>query len=115
MVFVFVYGTLKQGFANHHYLAGLEMRPGWVEGYQLHQGPGYPYAAPGQSRIYGEVYPVDDALLAQLDALEETPHYYRRIGCQVHFGGGETCPAYLYVRPEAAGLPVIPQGKYNLT
>lgn len=72
---VFVYGTLKRGRANHHWLAGqrfiAEARTQPL--YRLHDMGGYPgmiRAEKGLS-IAGEIWEVDEAGLARLDELED--------------------------------------------
>lgn len=72
---VFVYGTLKRGFSNHHFLRGqtfLGMAT-TVPGYRLFSLGDYPglvhWEGDAQS-VQGEVWQVDDACLADLDVLE---------------------------------------------
>jgi gamma-glutamylcyclotransferase (GGCT)/AIG2-like uncharacterized protein YtfP len=75
MNLVFVYGSLKRGFSNHHFLAGQNFvtvaRTG--PGFRLYALTGYPGMVPDPSAkegIEGEVWEVDDAALTQLDELE---------------------------------------------
>jgi len=88
---VFVYGTLKRGFPNAHYLKGQrflgEARTQPI--YRLASLGAYPglwKPQDGGRSILGEVWEVDDACLARLDVLEDVE-------------GGE------YVRERAALLP----------
>jgi gamma-glutamylaminecyclotransferase len=82
---VFVYGTLKSGFHNNHYLSGARFLTKAVskDNYQLVDG-GIPYAVPAeyaQDDVYpiiGELWEVDDRTLSHLDALEGHPQWYRR-------------------------------------
>lgn len=74
MPLVFVYGTLKRGKANHHYLAGQRYlgEASTEPRYQLHHLGSYPglvKATPG-ARVSGEVWEVDEEGLAGLDRLE---------------------------------------------
>eukprot|EP00286_Rhodomonas_abbreviata_P015353 CAMPEP_0181324966 /NCGR_PEP_ID=MMETSP1101-20121128/20657_1 /TAXON_ID=46948 /ORGANISM="Rhodomonas abbreviata, Strain Caron Lab Isolate" /LENGTH=159 /DNA_ID=CAMNT_0023433209 /DNA_START=106 /DNA_END=585 /DNA_ORIENTATION=+ len=83
---VFVYGTLKRGFSNHRLLdcpgAKLLAHATTVEQYPLITDDYYiPYTLniPGKGKnIKGEIYAVDDAVLATLDKLENHPVWYQR-------------------------------------
>ncbi|MCT0207546.1 gamma-glutamylcyclotransferase [Synechococcus sp. CS-1332] len=76
---VFVYGTLKRGHGNHHWLAGAPFQ-GDVEltGVVLHDLGPFPMAVTGEGTVRGEVYAVDAAGLARLDRLEGYPRLYDR-------------------------------------
>ncbi|MFT3955699.1 MAG: gamma-glutamylcyclotransferase [Piscinibacter sp.] len=84
---VFVYGTLKQGFRNSHVNTGVRV-PGEfvsVQRYPLYViGPQHlPWLVDraGQGEpVLGQLYEVDDAGLARMDALERItePDWYRR-------------------------------------
>jgi gamma-glutamylcyclotransferase (GGCT)/AIG2-like uncharacterized protein YtfP len=77
---VFVYGTLKRGHANHHWLAEAPYRgEASLAGAVLHDLGPFPMAIPGEGRIHGEVYAVDPAQLARLDRLEGVPRLYERM------------------------------------
>jgi gamma-glutamylcyclotransferase (GGCT)/AIG2-like uncharacterized protein YtfP len=76
---VFVYGTLKRGHGNHHWLLdapflGEAVLPDVV----LHDLGPFPMAVPGEGIVRGEVYRVDAAGLARLDRLEGYPRLYDR-------------------------------------
>ncbi|WP_331445776.1 gamma-glutamylcyclotransferase family protein [Streptomyces xanthochromogenes] len=75
---LFVYGTLRPGERYHRrFLDGRTRseRPALLTGALLYDGPGYPYALPGDGTITGtliELEPADHPqLLAALDELEE--------------------------------------------
>ena len=89
---VFVYGTLRAGFANHGLLAGAHAlgRARTVASYALCVDR-YPYLAesPARSRIVGEVYGVTPAMLATLDRLEDHPRWYRRRPIAVALDDGD--------------------------
>jgi gamma-glutamylcyclotransferase (GGCT)/AIG2-like uncharacterized protein YtfP len=77
MTLVFVYGTLKRGGGNHHFLAGQafvdEART--ARGYTLYDLSGYPGMVrqdDDDTGVMGEVWSVDDECLARLDVLECT-------------------------------------------
>ncbi|XP_048517875.1 putative gamma-glutamylcyclotransferase CG2811 isoform X2 [Dendroctonus ponderosae] len=87
---VFVYGTLKRGEPNHHWFAKSPeghhqflYRGHTKEKFPLIIATDYnvPFLlyAPGKGhRVQGEVYEVDDAVLKNLDILEDHPSFYRR-------------------------------------
>ncbi|MSU69966.1 MAG: gamma-glutamylcyclotransferase [Opitutaceae bacterium] len=75
MSLIFVYGTLKRGCSNHHFLAGQT----WVgaaatpPGFRLFDLGGFPgmvAQADDHAGVAGEVWSVDATCLAHLDALE---------------------------------------------
>ncbi|KAJ8934602.1 hypothetical protein NQ318_002946 [Aromia moschata] len=87
---VFVYGTLKKGEPNHQWFS--KDQTGYhkylynaktTEKYPLIIGTKYniPFLlnSPGNgTHVEGEVYEVDDKVLANLDVLEDHPNYYVR-------------------------------------
>ncbi|MDT8860654.1 gamma-glutamylcyclotransferase [Alkalihalobacillus sp. MEB130] len=71
---VFVYGTLRKGGANDHYLNGATCicERCWVYGALHDTSFGYPVLKETeQRRIIGELYEVSNEQLAQLDVLED--------------------------------------------
>lgn len=84
---VFVYGTLKRGFPNHHYMAGSTFicEAQTVDAYPLVVGGRWftPYLMPEQGSgqpVKGELWEVPEAVMPALDELESThlPNGYRR-------------------------------------
>ena len=84
---VFVYGTLKRGFPNHHYMHGATFlaQARTVDAYPLVVGGAWftPYLIPEQGQghqVAGELWDVPEAMLPALDELESThlPNGYRR-------------------------------------
>jgi gamma-glutamylcyclotransferase (GGCT)/AIG2-like uncharacterized protein YtfP len=76
---VFVYGTLKRGETNHHWLE----RASWqgeaeLPGVVLHDLGPFPMAVIGQGMTLGQVYAVDQPGLARLDELEGYLRLYDR-------------------------------------
>ncbi|PAW67542.1 MAG: hypothetical protein B9S34_05065 [Opitutia bacterium Tous-C1TDCM] len=72
---LFVYGTLKRGCCNHRHLAGQRfVGPArTVPGFTLYDLGGYPGLAPAPedtTGVAGEIWAVDAAALARLDAFE---------------------------------------------
>lgn len=112
---VFVYGTLRQGCGNDHFL----VRSRFIDtGWTRHRYALYLAVCPGVvkdeavSRIRGEVYRVDPAVLAQLDQLEGHPDVYLRSLVPIDLDSGRDCLAWLYFYPEKHGL-LLPGGDYQ--
>jgi gamma-glutamylaminecyclotransferase len=81
---IFVYGTLKRGFNNHHHLSGQVFlgEAQTARGFRLFNLGDYPGMVPDASDwrgVTGEVWSVDPACLARLDKLEGVSEgLYRR-------------------------------------
>ena len=110
---VFVYGSLLRGLHNHHLLCTARLAcspartaaPGFVlvdssNGYPFALAAGRARASDAQTVLLGEVYEVDDRTLAQLDALEGHPDWYRRSLQPIE---GED-PAWIYLMEDEATL-----------
>lgn len=125
---VFVYGTLLQGLSRywvleqgHAHFLGLGRLAGDL--YDLGAFPGLclnPTA--GAPRwVYGEVYAVDDNLLAELDDIEDYlpddelgSMYLRRQQAVTSLHGDPDWQAHTYVYNQSlAGLASVPQGEYR--
>jgi len=113
---LFVYGSLKKGFDNHHLLKKYTRRIGKAItmgkfGMFEDSFGNYPYLIPvPQMRIHGELYEIHrKELLEKLDRFEGYPDYYERkkILVKTHRG---TVRAFVYIQPNTA----IPQGKKPL-
>ncbi len=107
---LFVFGTLRRGECNHHYLAGRYDRvlvarlPGFVRVEPLM------IARQSDSVVDGELFYLTPATyfatLRECDSLEELPlgsligHEYRRIAVRVQTGSGEII-AWAYACPDA--------------
>lgn len=85
MKWLFVYGSLRRGQENHHWLAGQRFRGEAVtqKCYRLVQHAAYPALMVTESEeesqaIAGEVWEVTEDCLAALDAFEEVPRLYVR-------------------------------------
>ncbi|MCL6516980.1 gamma-glutamylcyclotransferase family protein [Alicyclobacillus sp.] len=71
---VFVYGSLREGEQNHHFLRGAVRvaRRARVHGRLYDTGEGYPAMIPDETAwTQGEVYRVDDQALNRIDWLED--------------------------------------------
>ncbi|HEY1648622.1 MAG TPA: gamma-glutamylcyclotransferase family protein [Terracidiphilus sp.] len=105
---VFVYGTLKRGCRNHRVLqSAVFLGEACTEPVYLMVDCGsYPgLVRAGDARrgqaIYGELYRVDEELLAALDAFEDAPREFVRDS--VRLRDGVCAEAYFY-RGETAHL-----------
>ncbi|MFA0012446.1 gamma-glutamylcyclotransferase [Vibrio lentus] len=85
---VFVYGTLRQGQSNHHYLQHCELlgRFDTPETFALFDLGAYPAMIFGKKSVAGEVYIINDEILESLDRLEDVPVEYRREQIETIFG-----------------------------
>jgi gamma-glutamylcyclotransferase (GGCT)/AIG2-like uncharacterized protein YtfP len=103
---VFVYGTLRQGEYNHHYLR--EARPHslncWTFGKLYDTGVGYPAMVEDHKRrVVGELYMVTKEHLCALDELEDYregrgDNLYERVVKTVYTEEGRE-EAYVYLFP----------------
>lgn len=102
---VFVYGTLKRGGSNHHflarqhYLADARTAPG----YRLYDLDGYPGMVADSTDtegVTGEIWTVDPGCLALLDELEGLDQglYRREVVPLQPPNAGRAAQAYVYAR-----------------
>jgi gamma-glutamylcyclotransferase (GGCT)/AIG2-like uncharacterized protein YtfP len=90
-----VFGTLKRGRRNEHYLAGARFAgEGWIEGFRLYRlgAPFIVETGRAGDRVFGEIYEVNARMLTAVDGLE---------GCTPGDEGG------FYVRREILQLGCI--------
>jgi len=97
---LFVYGTLKRGCRNWSvlkaavYLGEARTEPAYRM-YNCGAYPGLVEADGGEGQaIHGELYRVDERLLAELDGFEDAPNEYVR--GPVALEGGATAQTYFY-------------------
>ena len=102
---LFVYGTLKRGCSNHHFLAGQKYvgAARTVPGFRLYDLGGYPgliTKADDREGVVGEIWAVDAATLQRLDQLEglEAGHYRRAVVPLLPPFAGQGIESYLYNR-----------------
>ncbi len=106
---VFIYGSLKKGFSNHHmmdnakykYTAKTKKRYGMFQ--ELNAN--YPYlikqSANHYHHVQGEVYEVDcSTTLKQLDKFEDAPDYYEREIVDIEIVDGSIQKAQVYFMKE---------------
>ena len=107
---VFVYGTLKRGFWNHHLLNGCECFgvAATVPTYRMIEN-GFPVIMPDPEGkpLAGEIYTVDDETLARLDELEREGRSYDRklIDVALLLAGGGPLPAACFAAPARTSSP----------
>ncbi len=111
---VFVYGTLLRGEGNHRVLCGGEfVREATTRAefsmFSLGAFPGV--SRGGRTAIVGEVFVVDELVLARLDALEGHPSFYRRE--EIALDDGEVVSAYLLPFESYADRAPIESGSWR--
>ena len=102
---VFVYGTLKQGEANHRVMTSADgefITTAKLAGYYMVNTPWYPFAAKSDNDddyIEGELYKVPAEKLHILDTLEGYPQLYDRDTVSI-----EDLEAVIYVNRNKAEM-----------
>lgn len=105
-MYIFVYGTLKRGFYNHDLLENAEFVCEAItkEKYPMVNTEGYfPYLINNKGLghyIQGEVYKIDEIILATLDILESYPSHYDRRQIQVVSLGIELTAIVYFLKDE---------------
>lgn len=111
---VFVYGSLKRGFRHHDQMAGARFlgEARTARRYTLVVAGDYPALVDGgATAVAGELFAVDDPLLAALDAFEEVPELYVRAPLELE--GGERVLAYFLPAERACDLAAIADGTWR--
>lgn len=111
---VFVYGTLKAGFGNHHILEESKfLQVGETEPtFTMISLGGFPGILDfGTTSIKGEVYEVDKETLARLDRLEGHPRWYKRT--PITLNDGFEVETYIYPSDLGYGKEVIESGSWR--
>jgi gamma-glutamylcyclotransferase (GGCT)/AIG2-like uncharacterized protein YtfP len=105
---VFVYGTLRRGFCNHHLLRrGTFVGAGeTVPRLVMHVAGGIPFASDAEAAypVRGEAYAVDPVTLAELDRLEDHPHWYVRTPIDIRLDDGRFLAAEIYLCRRPQGI-----------
>lgn len=108
---MFVYGTLKRGGRNHHWLEGARWAgEASLDGVVLHDLGPFPMAVIGADRVFGEVYAVEASGLARLDELEGYPRLYDRR--QLPLNDGRLAWIYLGRARQVRHAPVLSGGTW---
>ena len=105
---VFVYGTLKRGFRNHHLLHDSEYlgKATTAQRYTMTVADGTPFVNRDAklTPIHGEVYRVTAATFDKLDELEEHPVWYKReeVDVRLQQENGQTLllTAWMYLKSQ---------------
>ena len=110
---VFVYGTLRRGERNFDLLRGAtfvrEART--VPRYTLYSLGAHPgLGEDGDTAVVGEIFAVDVATLARLDALEDHPNWYVRKA--IALADGSSVEGYVLPSRFTEGLDVIAEGDW---
>jgi len=106
MYTLFVYGTLKKNFGNHHLLRGsVCLGKGRTHNKYALYVDGIPYAVKDQqtSFIYGELYQITAGQLERIDRLEGHPEWYCREQVQIVGDHKQIVTAWMYLFPERIG------------
>jgi gamma-glutamylcyclotransferase (GGCT)/AIG2-like uncharacterized protein YtfP len=113
---IFIYGSLKKGFDNHHLLSKYTKRIGkaiTIGKFGMFEDSfgNYPYLIPvPKMRIHGELYLIErKELLDTLDYFEGAPEYYERKKILVKSHRG-THRAFVYIQPHTT----VPQNQKPL-
>ncbi|WP_379969337.1 gamma-glutamylcyclotransferase [Ectobacillus sp. sgz5001026] len=115
MIHMFVYGTLRKGEENHHFLLGAKLisQQCWIYGEMYDTGFGYPAIVehPFQ-KVYGELYTITNEQLKLIDELEDyvegrKDNLYERMTKKVYTDNG-SCESLVYV----AGKELIARGEW---
>lgn len=106
---IFVYGSLRTRQGNSHWMTNAQLLGNYnIENYQLYSLGHYPGAVPGNGTVHGEVYRIDNATLAELDALRTRGGEYARQLIQTPYGS-----AWMYVYQRSVeGLTLIESGNW---
>lgn len=132
---VFVYGTLKKGFANHDRIftgCNIKIKPAWTYGKLYGLKWGFPamldlgeYLVGPDSinKVYGELVEFDDqAILKKIDRLEgfrsngSRSNFYMREIVTVYINDDQPLQAWIYLltknKVNEIGGTIIPTGRW---
>jgi len=105
-MYLFVYGTLKQGFHNHYLLEDAEFicKAATKEKYPMINTEEYfPYLINEAGKGYnieGELYQIDEEILSVLDILEGYPEHYDRKKIKVVSRGIKVAAIVYFLKEE---------------
>lgn len=100
--FVFVYGSLRKNLWGYdQYLQGLDpVLSSRISGFNMYTiiGQNYPFCIVGDGEVTGEVYEINQRILAMLDSFEDCPREYIRVLIKI---GEVSAWIYIYNLPMA--------------
>lgn len=112
--YLFVYGTLKNGFGNHQWIDGFPfVGIATANGVSIVSSTGLPYAITDKDGVaHGELYgPVEMSSITKVDLLEGHPGFYCRRIVDVHhvdkYGNENVVKAWCYFCEDKNYLPKI--------
>ncbi len=117
---LFVYGTLKTGYAlNSHTLGSnkncKKVSDGVIHGFDMYSNGSYPYIVEVEDKthtVQGEVWEVNDSIL--MTELRSIEREYEETEVEVTVDGGkETCIAYVYKRDVRESWSKIESGIFS--
>jgi gamma-glutamylaminecyclotransferase len=111
--YLFVYGTLKSGFANNRFLKGVEFQKAHAFNLEMYNGTLYPFVKKGEGLVYGEVYKIDDKRLNVIDHLEGHPDYYKRELMEIETEDNKKLKAWIYLFDKASHYPKNENGNWQ--
>lgn len=99
-MYVFVYGTLRKGDSRFGVLDDCKCiaEVAFADGFKMLSLGGFPGIVPGDGRIRGEVYEIDEEILGRLDSIEgfreDDPKHslYLRQEIDAYYEDGGTIP-----------------------
>ena len=118
---VFIYGSLMSGMPNHAHISDAVLiskvaRTKNPE-YELHNLVDFSFPSafrsPMGTTLFGEVYEVDDELLAAMDYFEGHPDFFKRQEVQVVFDGAEPFTCWIYEGPESLSSILVESGDWR--
>ena len=105
-----VYGTLRKGCTNHHYLRdAVLIGTARIEGWEMYSNGFYPYAVRGSGSIKIEIYGASGGSLEDIDRLEGHPRHYSRTKIETPFG---SCWLY-FLESRPPGCSRVPGGDWT--
>jgi gamma-glutamylcyclotransferase (GGCT)/AIG2-like uncharacterized protein YtfP len=110
MTNIFVYGSLKRGFRNHHYLHASQFVGTGTTRHEfdlLDLGYFPAMVKGGGFAIRGELFSVDRKTLRNLDFLENNGNFYQRERHPVIIEEAGLFSAWIYLLLKPAGLPAV--------
>lgn len=101
---LFVYGSLKRGFGNHHFLEEskfVSKITTKISSFRMFSLGGFPGVSlqPNGRKIIGELYEIDDNTLQRIDYLEGNGNFYNRR--LIKLDNGDT--AWMYIIDQMYG------------